>query len=172
MDNFHRARPFSTLHNGQVSSPSSSHQPRHQRQQTDWWSWGKNLVHCVTKKIGLSGGLEVNIEKPITQYQQDDEHIVWETNTQMILFSGLDWCVLTCSPKLVNCPTIWSLLFIFGFLCWPKYQRDRVQQCTSPQHNFIGKLVANLFFPIWELLPLWPRRPQLNQMLTDLNSTN
>ena len=42
---------------------------------------------------------------------------------------------------LVNCPTRWSLLFIFGFLCWSSClgiqisESNMVQQCTKSGHD-------------------------------------
>ena len=40
--------------------------------------------------------------------------LLYHTNQ---IFSESLWHPLSTDP-LVNCPTIWSLLFIFGFLCW------------------------------------------------------
>ena len=35
---------------------------------------------------------------------------------------------LAVSTDLVNCPTWWSLLFIFGFLCWSSYFPSQIQR--------------------------------------------
>ena len=73
------------------------------------------------------------------------------------------------SPGVVNCPTWWSLLFIFGFLCWSSYFPSQIQRnivlgrtllLSALPSKDIGPQICALiirFFHFWSMLKVLTR---------------
>ena len=71
--------------------------------------------------------------------------------------------------NLVNCPTWWSLLFIFGFLCWSSYFPSQIQRnivlgrtllLSALPSKDIGPQICALiirFFHFWSMLKVLTR---------------
>ena len=57
-------------------------------------------------KKGVFGPKRARYKAKLCGYHEFDQTVAVGTKSS------------TSGPSVVNCPTIWSLLFIFGFLCW------------------------------------------------------
>ena len=142
---------------GKPKTPASKHlfsneaEVRSRKSRRQWWrcwSWSWRWWGWLGFSFGWRGGSSQSIRQSGQLLDSTGNRLLRSVDTMLCPECiGVRWCSWM---KLVNCPTRWSLSFIFVFLCWSSTSTSNIYFPSQIQRNIVHRCARLKLTSQWE----------------------